>query len=32
VVDAFPDGQSALTLPPQGCATSPARRGRPRDI
>ena len=27
VVGAFPDGQSALNLAPQGCATSPARRG-----
>jgi transposase-like protein len=32
VVGAFSDGQSRSTSPPQGCATSPARRGRPRDI
>jgi transposase-like protein len=31
VMGAFRDGQSALSLPP-GCATSPARHGRPRDI
>jgi hypothetical protein len=29
---AFPDGQSALNLAAARRATSPARRGRPRDI
>ena len=32
VVGAFPDGESAPTLPRLGYVTSPARRGRPSDI